>query len=192
MPYITYHQRLKNVLQAAAQNEVPFIWLDDLLDQVSDSQLLDTGKQGSRLKERVLMALARERRAGRVKVERLPNCRSKLSLTSRGLRYFLRHASHCLVDEHSIEFKRLTVRQLRRDTKVLNAVLYEIHQLIFGEDRTSTTKTFEDLPVAVTTLIQKIQAMGERNVELSSLLAENRVAERALWQRYPLPPPHRE
>ncbi|KAJ3007408.1 hypothetical protein NUW54_g3560 [Trametes sanguinea] len=153
MRQITYHQRVKNVLQRIAQNDVQYISFDDFLDRVGDSQLLDTGRKGSRLKQYVSKSIARECRAGRIRVEGLCNSNRKLVFTAQGMRYFQRYALHTLHDENSREFQRLTVRKLRNDTKALNDRLHEIREILTNgqADQTRTIVYFEDIPSAIQT-----------------------------------------
>ncbi|KAH9887573.1 hypothetical protein C8Q73DRAFT_794582 [Cubamyces lactineus] len=193
MPAKTYHDRVRNVFKAFAQNDASSVPLADLIERVEDSIALD------------LIPPRPGRLARRIRVVHGTNGQVKLELTPYGLSYFrewnvvklhhedndflhrLTYREACILLFQQTRANPHTVLQLRKETKILKGILREIHEEIQrGGGRYSDLITFEDIPHVVNTVVERVDTLHEQNTELNMILAEDRGMEHNVLAEYPL------
>ncbi|KAH9850599.1 hypothetical protein C2E23DRAFT_887222 [Lenzites betulinus] len=181
MTLLTYHQRIKNVLSMIAKDDQQSLPYSELLERVRDSMALDLMTPTRGFEKRIRKAVLHERLAHRVKLAVSSNGLLKLTLTLTGVQYFRNFGVLTLYHHDEPSFRKLTVRELRKETQLINDVLAEIRGVIregYGEQ--SQAFTDEDIPGIISQLLQKADNLGGQYTKLSSMLAEERKAERAL------------
>ncbi|OSC99814.1 hypothetical protein PYCCODRAFT_1469945 [Trametes coccinea BRFM310] len=187
MPSTTYHERVQTIFSVLAQHDQSSILLLDFVERVKDSMALDLIPPRPRVVAQVHKALRHERLARRIKLVQCADGQIRLELTPSGLTYF---RNHNVVRLHHMEhdvLHRLTARELRKETKILNDVLREIRDDIRGSSQTHSGLTaYEDMPHIILTLIERIDALHAQNTELTSMLAEDRGMEHNILAGYSL------
>ncbi|KAI0827603.1 hypothetical protein BC628DRAFT_1418236 [Trametes gibbosa] len=181
MALLTYHQRIKNVLSMIAKDDQQSLPYSELLERVRDSMALDLMTPTRGFEKRIRKAVLHERLAHRVKLAVSSNGLLKITLTLTGVQYFKNFGVLTLYRHDEPGFRKLTVRELRKETQLINDVLAEIRGVIsegYGEQ--SQAFTDEDIPGLISQLLQKADNLGGQYTKLSSMLAEERKAECAL------------
>ncbi|OSC97461.1 hypothetical protein PYCCODRAFT_1471867 [Trametes coccinea BRFM310] len=179
MPSLTYLKRVQNILGVLAQDDQSSIVLADFVERVQDSMTLDLIPPRPRMVAHVNKVLKHERLARRIKIVQGADGRERLN--------FRNYNIVRLFHDDQEALKKLTVRQLRKETKTLNGILRGIREEIRrSHDRYSTLSAFEDIPHIISTVIERIDALNVQNTELTAMLAEERGMEHNILAEYPL------
>ncbi|KAI0666486.1 hypothetical protein C8Q78DRAFT_994880 [Trametes maxima] len=180
-PTCARFERVLNALAVIARNKHSSVSLSDLVEKVKDSIVLDLLPLNSGVKARVLKALKVERLARRIKLVQGQRGAVMLYLTPYGLRYFWTYGAVVVYEKDEAMFQRLTIKELRKETRALDSVLLEIRDILREyHPRYSSLSNVEDIPDIVTEVIKKTDTLGEQYTELTSMLAKERAEERAL------------
>ncbi|KAI0644128.1 hypothetical protein C8Q79DRAFT_1011922 [Trametes meyenii] len=180
MPRATYRERIKNVLCVLAQNDQETIPYAQFLERVETSMLLDLMVMHRGVDGLIRKAILCERCAHRIKFVSKLDGSIDLTLTPSGSKYFKNYGIVCLHHEDLRVLEKFTSRQLRKETRILNRVLENIHNVLLENGTQAFTPScIEDIPAAVARVVQKMRSLGETNTELTSILAEERSVERA-------------
>ncbi|KAI9061945.1 hypothetical protein FKP32DRAFT_1604436 [Trametes sanguinea] len=173
---------IQRILSVLAKDDMESVSYTEFVERVKDSLLLDCIKPSPLVDFYVRKALKRERLAARVKL--VPGS-NEIVMTASGFRYYQGFGVLRLMDRSDRRFNRLTIAQLRKETKSLDAVISDIAGVLRGNDHWPVDSSAEDIPTIVSSIVARIRALGEENTELSSILADNRAVERFLQRRGP-------